>query len=75
MISQPGHDSDYLRFHREHEHLSKTFGAGSFGPKAEAFALFFGTPLIPLAQTRQAERDKLTAEVHGYLLHERKDAP
>jgi uncharacterized membrane protein len=166
MSSQPAHDSDHLRFHREHEHLSKTFGAGTFGLKAEAFARFFGTPLflgaqtvivavwiganvwgfthfdrypfillnlafslqaayaaplILLAQTRQAERDKahndadarhrealaqqaarhtaqmmellrqnteltqttkelveridkLTAEVHGHLLHERKDA-
>lgn len=51
MGAQPGQDSDHLRFHREHEHLSKTFGAGTFGLKAEAFARFFGTPLFLGAQT------------------------
>ncbi|KQZ44245.1 DUF1003 domain-containing protein [Duganella sp. Root1480D1] len=51
MSAQPGHDSDHLRFHRQHEHLSKTFGADTFGLKAEAFARFFGTPLFLGAQT------------------------
>jgi uncharacterized membrane protein len=51
MSAQPGHDNDHLRFHREHEHLSKTFGADTFGLKAEAFARFFGTPLFLGAQT------------------------
>lgn len=38
-------DVDHLRFHRQHEHLSKTFGNDLFGLKAEAFARFFGTPV------------------------------
>ena len=152
MSSQPGHDSDHLRFHREHEHLSKTFGADTplfLGAQTVIVAVWIGAnvwgfthfdrypfillnlafslqaayaaPLILLAQTRQAERDKahndadarhrealaqqaarhtaqmmellrqnteltqttkelveridkLTAEVHGHLLRERKDA-
>jgi uncharacterized membrane protein len=51
MSAQPGQDNDHLRFHREHEHLAKTFGQGAFGLKAEAFARFFGTPLFLGAQT------------------------
>ena len=98
---------DHLRFHRQHEHLSKTFGSDAFGLKAETFARFLGTslflglqtiivatwiaanvfglvhfdvypfillnlafslqaayaaPLILLAQTRQAARDKAHSE-------------
>lgn len=42
---------DHLRFHRQHEHLSQTFGGDAFGLKAEAFARFFGTPLFLVLQT------------------------
>jgi uncharacterized membrane protein len=54
--SQPPADShskpiDHLRFHRQHEHLSRTFGGDTFGLKAEAFARFFGTPLFLVMQT------------------------
>jgi len=42
---------DHLRFHRQHEHLSETFGNDVFGMKAEAFARFFGTPLFLGVQT------------------------
>jgi uncharacterized membrane protein len=44
-------DVDHLRFHRQHEHLFKTFGSDVFGLKAEAFARFFGTPVFLGAQT------------------------
>jgi uncharacterized membrane protein len=44
-------DVDHLRFHRQHEHLSKTFGSNLFGLRAEAFARFFGTPVFLGAQT------------------------
>jgi uncharacterized membrane protein len=42
---------DHLRFHRQHEHLFRTFGSDSFGLRAEAFARFFGTPVFLGAQT------------------------
>ena len=42
---------DHLRFHRQHEHLSKTFGNDRFGLKAEAFARLFGTPAFLGIQT------------------------
>jgi uncharacterized membrane protein len=42
---------DHLRFHRQHEHLSKTFGSDVFGLRAEAFARFFGTPTFLSGQT------------------------
>ncbi|VXB97870.1 DUF1003 domain-containing protein [Massilia sp. 9I] len=42
---------DHLRFHRQHDHLSRTFGSDVFGMKAEAFARFFGTPTFLGAQT------------------------
>lgn len=42
---------DHLRFHRQHEHLSRTFGGDTFGLKAEAFARFFGTPVFLVMQT------------------------
>jgi uncharacterized membrane protein len=42
---------DHLRFHRQHEHLSKTFGNDVFGLKAEAFARLFGTPAFLGIQT------------------------
>ena len=44
-------DVDHFRFHRQHEHLSKTFGSDVFGVRAEAFARFFGTPAFLGAQT------------------------
>jgi len=44
-------DVDHLRFHRQLEHLSKTFGNDLFGLKAEAFARFFGTPVFLGVQT------------------------
>jgi uncharacterized membrane protein len=47
----PNHDSDHFRYHRPHEHLSKTFGSDRFGVRAEAFARFFGTPLFLGVQT------------------------
>ena len=51
--SPPASESsvDHLRFHRPHEHLSKTFGNDVFGLKAESFARFFGTPLFLGVQT------------------------
>jgi uncharacterized membrane protein len=42
---------DHLRFHRAHEHLTKTFGNDAFALRAEAFARFFGTPLFLGGQT------------------------
>jgi uncharacterized membrane protein len=44
-------DVDHLRFHHQHEHLSKTFGNDLFGVKAESFARLFGTPVFLGAQT------------------------
>jgi uncharacterized membrane protein len=44
-------DVDHLRFHRQHEHLFRTFGSDVFGLRAEAFARFFGTPVFLGAQT------------------------
>ena len=41
----------YRRFLDECAHLSRPFGAGGFGEKAEAFARFFGTPKFLLGQT------------------------
>jgi uncharacterized membrane protein len=51
MSTTPPQHSDHLRFHRQHEHLSKAFGSDVFGLRAEAFARFFGTPLFLGAQT------------------------
>ncbi|HEY1150509.1 MAG TPA: DUF1003 domain-containing protein [Pseudoduganella sp.] len=51
MSTTPTQHSDHLRFHRQHEHLSKAFGSDVFGLRAEAFARFFGTPLFLGAQT------------------------
>jgi uncharacterized membrane protein len=51
MSALPGRDSDHLRFHHQHEHLSTTFGADRFGRYSEAFARFFGTPGFLGAQT------------------------
>jgi uncharacterized membrane protein len=42
---------DHLRFHKQHAHLSPTFGNDSFALKAEAFARFFGTPMFLGGQT------------------------
>ncbi|EIK94573.1 hypothetical protein PMM47T1_20828 [Pseudomonas sp. M47T1] len=42
---------DHLRFHRDNDHLSATFGSDTFALKAEAFARFFGTPTFLGAQT------------------------
>lgn len=44
MSSEAELEVDHLRFHRQHEHLLKTFGSDSFGLRAEAFARLFGTP-------------------------------
>lgn len=41
----------HLRFLEPHLHLSRPFGADTFGRKAEAFARFFGTPAFLLGQT------------------------
>ena len=43
--------TDYFRFHRPYLHLSRPFGTGWFGSRAEAFARFFGTPQFLLGQT------------------------
>lgn len=43
--------ADHLRFHRGHVHLSRPFGPGWFGRKAEGFARFFGTPKFLIGQT------------------------
>jgi uncharacterized membrane protein len=41
----------HFRFHLPHAHLSRPFGEGWFGEKAESFARFFGTPTFLIAQT------------------------
>lgn len=51
LPSEDEPDVDHLRFHRQHEHLFKTFGSDLFGLRAEAFARFFGTPVFLGAQT------------------------
>lgn len=51
LPSESEPDVDHLRFHRQHEHLFRTFGSDVFGLKAEAFARFFGTPAFLGAQT------------------------
>jgi uncharacterized membrane protein len=51
MSSAGEPEVDHLRFHRQHEHLSKTFGNDLFGLRAEAFARFFGTPAFLSGQT------------------------
>jgi uncharacterized membrane protein len=38
-------------FHRDMQHMHGTFGADSFGRRAEAFARFFGTPRFLIGQT------------------------
>ncbi len=48
----------HFRFLLPHRHLSSVFGNDWFALKAEAFA----APLILLAQTRQADRDKAHAD-------------
>ena len=44
-------DDHYRRFIREVDHLSRPFGSGGFGQKAESFARFFGTPAFLVGQT------------------------
>lgn len=52
MTAAPGAtDEHYRRFIKEHDHLSRPFGEGGFGQKAEAFARFFGTPRFLIGQT------------------------
>ena len=51
LSSEGDPDVDHLRFHRQHEHLFKTFGSDLFGLRAEAFARFFGTPVFLGVQT------------------------
>src|SRR5438270_7599355 len=41
----------HRRFIDEYQHLSRPFGSGSFGARAEAFASFFGTPTFLIGQT------------------------
>src|SRR5207253_7138138 len=41
----------HRRFIDEYQHLSRPFGSGSFGARAEAFARFFGTPTFLIGQT------------------------
>ena len=48
-VSSP--DEHYRRFIKEVDHLSRPFGSGGFGQKAEAFARFFGTPTFLVGQT------------------------
>jgi hypothetical protein len=47
----PTTETDYRRFLDECEHVSRPFGPGSFGQRAEAFARFFGTPKFLIGQT------------------------
>jgi uncharacterized membrane protein len=47
----PGLEPRHRRFIDEYEHLSRPFGSGGFGAKAEAFARFFGTPKFLIGQT------------------------
>ena len=52
MPSTPGSpDEHYRRFLKEVDHLSRPFGSGGFGEKAESFARFFGTPKFLIGQT------------------------
>jgi hypothetical protein len=59
----------HLGFHEPQLHLAARFDSGWFGRKAEKFLLNLGfsleaayaAPLILLAQTRQADRDKALA--------------
>jgi len=44
-------EDHHRRFIDEYQHLSRPFGAGGFGAKAEAFARFFGTPKFLIGQT------------------------
>ncbi|WP_397451965.1 DUF1003 domain-containing protein [Pseudomonas sp. NA-150] len=50
VVPAKPHDH-HLRFHKDHAHLSSTFGSDTFALKAEAFARFFGTPTFLGAQT------------------------
>jgi uncharacterized membrane protein len=47
----PNPDIHYRRFLDDVEHLTRPFGHGTFGQKAEAFARFFGTPRFLIGQT------------------------
>ncbi|MBV8527141.1 MAG: DUF1003 domain-containing protein [Candidatus Dormibacteraeota bacterium] len=52
MPSTPGSpDQHYRRFIKDIDRLSRPFGSGGFGQKAEAFARFFGTPQFLIGQT------------------------
>jgi len=44
-------DNHHRRFIDEYQHLTRPFGGGSFGAKAETFARFFGTPKFLIGQT------------------------
>lgn len=44
-------DEHYRRFIKEIDHLSRPFGSGGFGQRAESFARFFGTPAFLVGQT------------------------
>ena len=46
--SRPSHHLTYIK---EWERVSRPFGGGGFGAKAEAFARFFGTPVFLISQT------------------------
>src|SRR5437588_6264947 len=41
----------HRRFIDEYQHLSRPFGSGSFGARAEALARFFGPPTFLIGQT------------------------
>ena len=51
VAHDPSTESHYRRFLDECEHVSRPFGPGSFGQRAEAFARFFGTPKFLIGQT------------------------
>jgi uncharacterized membrane protein len=52
MSSKAGSpDQHYRRFIKEVDHLSRPFGSGGFGQRAELFARFFGTPQFLVGQT------------------------
>ena len=47
----PATQGHHFRFHAPLAHLASPFGTGSFGPRAEAFARFFGTPAFLIVQS------------------------
>lgn len=51
MPSTPRSPDHYRRFIKDIDRVSRPFGSGGFGQKAEVFARFFGTPQFLIGQT------------------------